>query len=210
MHQSVDNNCLCVLCHLHPPQNAQDVNTLVKEALFIASYALWMTVHWTLSILPGSTVFNCDMILDIPSLLISFFYMTNDNKLSIKTFTIRITSNATLIMGLGNAFTNSHTTKIRSLSRCFHELRVLIAFYKSIQMAPSPFNAMLISLTESTFVICIQHFFNDSHIHHGHSPCGRVQQQPQPWLACYSAIYFWDLDLYPNLYVLIMVHSTID
>jgi len=65
MHQTV-GNLLRSLCYTNPPQNLQEAEAMVDHVLAIVSHALRSTVHRTHGLSPGATVFNRDMLLDIP------------------------------------------------------------------------------------------------------------------------------------------------
>src|SRR6056300_2025318 len=65
MHQTV-GNILRTLVHTDPPENIEDAEALVDEALAAAQHALRATVSTTLGGSPGSLVFGRDMFLDVP------------------------------------------------------------------------------------------------------------------------------------------------
>ena len=65
MHQTV-GNILRTLVHTNPPENIEDAEALVDEALAAAQHALRATVSTTLGGSPGSLVFGRDMFLDVP------------------------------------------------------------------------------------------------------------------------------------------------
>ena len=65
MHQTVAN-ILRTLLYTNPPQNMDDANDLIDDALATAMHATRTNVSSTLGSSPGALVYSRDMFLDIP------------------------------------------------------------------------------------------------------------------------------------------------
>ena len=65
MHQTVAT-ILKMTVEALPPQNVDDVNNLVEDALAAAMHSLRATFSTTLKATPGGLAFSCDMLLNVP------------------------------------------------------------------------------------------------------------------------------------------------
>ena len=65
MHQTIGNTLRTVV-FTNPPNNAEEANQLIDNALATAMHATRCSVNATLQNSPGSIVFNRDMFIDVP------------------------------------------------------------------------------------------------------------------------------------------------
>ena len=65
MHQTIAT-VLKMTIEASPPQNVDNVNNLVEDALVAAMHSLQTTVSTTLKATPGGLAFSRDMLLNVP------------------------------------------------------------------------------------------------------------------------------------------------
>ena len=80
IHQTV-GSVLCILCHIHPPQNMLQASDLMDNCLATVMHATHAVAsNATDKIAPGALVFQRDMFLDIP-LVADIIAMSNRREL---------------------------------------------------------------------------------------------------------------------------------
>ena len=65
MHLTI-GDLLRTLIHAHPPNNLQHAHDILDQVIGTVSHALRTTIHRTLQVSPGASIFHRDMLLDIP------------------------------------------------------------------------------------------------------------------------------------------------